>query len=219
MKLRNSAVKLFVGRFHKSLYPMELCFATNNAHKLDEVRHVLGEAIQLKTLADIGCTDELPETTGTIAGNSHQKAEYVWKHFGISCFADDSGLEIESLGGAPGVDSAHYSGSRDAGQNMALVLQQLTGQPNRRARFVTIITLLLQGRGAEPLEKQFEGVLEGEMLDAPIGTGGFGYDPIFQPDGYACSLAELSMAEKSQISHRAKAVAKLAAYLQEQIPF
>ncbi len=193
---------------------MKLCFATNNAHKLDEVRHKLPSHIHLSTLSDIGCTDELPETTGTIPGNSRQKADYVWAHFAIGCFADDSGLEIEALLGAPGADSAHYSGSRDAGQNMALVLAQLASQTNRRARFVSVITLILPDQDGDLQELQFEGELTGDILYTPTGSGGFGYDPIFRPDGYACSLAELSMTEKNQISHRAKAVKKLATYLE-----
>jgi XTP/dITP diphosphohydrolase len=187
---------------------MELCFATNNAHKLDEVRAVLPPGLRLITLADIGCTDELPETTGTIPGNSRQKARYVHDHFGIDCFADDSGLEIEALGNRPGVDSAQYSGSRNHAENMALVLTRLTGQSNRRARFVTVITLLLNG-----VETRFEGILTGTILYKPVGTGGFGYDPIFQPDGCAGSLAELTMDEKNRISHRARAVAQLADFL------
>jgi XTP/dITP diphosphohydrolase len=194
---------------------MELCFATNNAHKLIEVRHALGDGIRLLTLADISCTDELPETTGTIPGNSRQKAEYVWNRFGIACFADDSGLEIEALDGAPGVDSAHYSGSRDAGQNMARVLAELSGVTDRRARFVTVITLLLPGPDGQPQAMQFAGELTGEIMDIQKGTHGFGYDPIFRPDGYDRHLAELSMDEKSQISNRARAVAKLVAFLRE----
>ena len=158
---------------------MELCFATNNQHKLDEVSGQLGNLFALKTLRDIGCLDELPETSGTIAGNSRQKASYVWTHFGISCFADDSGLEVEALDGEPGVDSAHYAGSRDAQANMAKLLRKLEGQTNRKARFITNFTLLLRGPNTVSLEHQFEGVVEGQILTEPRGTGGFGYDPLF----------------------------------------
>ncbi|MGF7218457.1 XTP/dITP diphosphohydrolase [Spirosoma lacussanchae] len=190
---------------------MELCFATNNPNKLNEVSAALGNAFTLRTLHDIGCTDELPETSGTIAGNSRQKAEYIWKHFGVSCFADDSGLEIDALDGRPGVDSAYYSGSRDAAQNIQRVLTELQGQPNRKARFVTVFTLILHG-----VEHQFEGIFDGSIIDEPRGTGGFGYDPIFLPDGADRTLAELTMAEKTAISHRSRALAKMVAYLREQ---
>ncbi|WP_077922622.1 RdgB/HAM1 family non-canonical purine NTP pyrophosphatase [Spirosoma sp. 209] len=190
---------------------MELCFATNNPNKLNEVSAALGDAFTLRTLQDIGCTDELPETSGTIAGNSRQKAEYIWKHFGVSCFADDSGLEIDALDGRPGVDSAYYSGSRDAAQNIQRVLTELQGQTNRKARFVTVFTLILHG-----VEHQFEGIFEGSIIDSPRGTGGFGYDPIFLPDGADRTLAELTMAEKTAISHRSRALAKMVADLREQ---
>ena len=191
---------------------MTLCFASDNAHKRDEAAACLGDAFTLLTLADIGCTDELPETTGTIPGNSRQKAEYVYKNFGISCFADDSGLEVDALQGAPGVDSAHYSGSRDAGQNIALLLKNLTGETDRTARFRSVITLILHG-----VEHQFEGVVEGQILHEPRGTGGFGYDPVFRPDGYEQTFAEMPIEQKNQFSHRARALVKLAIYLNEQV--
>lgn len=196
---------------------MELCFATNNQHKLAEVSAALGDAFTLRTLHDIGCTDELPETSGTIAGNSRQKAEYVWTHFGVSCFADDSGLVVDALDGRPGVDSAFYSGSRDAEANIQKVLAELNGQPNRRAYFMTVFTLILHGRNTGPVVHQFEGIFEGQLVYEPRGTNGFGYDPIFQPDGYDRTLAELSMDEKNAISHRARALAKMVAYLKEQV--
>ncbi|MBC8153718.1 MAG: RdgB/HAM1 family non-canonical purine NTP pyrophosphatase [Bacteroidetes bacterium] len=191
---------------------MELCFATNNAHKLEEVAAWLGDAFTLKTLADIGCVDELPETSGTIAGNSRQKADYVYVNVGVSCFADDSGLEVDALDGLPGVDTAFYSGSRDAGQNIALLLKNLDGQPDRKARFITVITLVLNG-----VEHQFEGTVDGTIVEEPRGEGGFGYDPIFQPAGYDRTFAEMSLTEKNTISHRARAMAKLTAYLKAQI--
>ena len=191
---------------------MELCFATNNQHKLDEVSARLGGAFQLKTLSDIGCSDELPETSGTIPGNSRQKAAYVWTHFGVSCFADDSGLEVDALNGEPGVDSAFYSGSRNAAANMSKLLANLEGNTNRRARFITVFTLLLHG-----VEHQFEGTVDGQILLEPRGTGGFGYDPLFQPDGYDRTFAEMGMDEKNTISHRSQALTKMVAYLNQQV--
>ena len=190
---------------------MELCFATNNQHKVDEVAGQLGDSFTLKTLRDIGCTDELPETSGTIAGNSRQKAEYIWTNFGVSCFADDSGLEVMALDGEPGVDSAHYSGSRDADKNIGKLLQKLEGNANRKARFVTVFTLLLHG-----LEHQFEGVIEGQILRSPRGTGGFGYDPVFLPDGYDLTFAEMSIEQKNGMSHRSRALVKMLDYLKNQ---
>ena len=191
---------------------MELCFATNNIHKLDEVSAILGDAFTLKTLRDISCADELPETSGTIPGNSRQKAEYVWTHFGVSCFADDSGLEVDALNGEPGVDSAFYSGSRNAEQNIRKLLTNLANHTNRRGRFVTVFTLLLHG-----VEHQFEGVVEGMILTEPRGTGGFGYDAVFLPNGHDRKFAEMSSAEKNGTSHRSRALAKMVAYLNEQI--
>ncbi len=191
---------------------MELCFATNNQHKIDEVSARLGNAFVLKTLSQIGCTDELPETSGTIPGNSRQKAEYVWTHFGLSCFADDSGLEVDALDGEPGVDSAFYSGSRDAAKNIQKLLKNLADKPNRDARFVTVFTLILHG-----VEHQFEGVIDGQIIMEPRGTGGFGYDPVFQPDGYDKTFAEMDAVEKNAISHRSQALAKMIAYLRKQV--
>jgi XTP/dITP diphosphohydrolase len=191
---------------------MDLCFATNNTNKLAEVSARLGNAFVLKTLADIGCTDELPETSGTITGNSRQKADYVWKQFGVSCFADDSGLEVDALDGEPGVDSAFYSGGRDAGANIQKVLTNLEGKPSRKARFVTVFTLVLHG-----VEHQFEGSINGKIVTEHRGTGGFGYDPVFQPDGYEQTFGEMTPEQKRAISHRSRALAKMVAYLQEQI--
>ncbi len=191
---------------------MELCFATNNQHKLAEVSAQLGDTVTLKTLRDIGCAEELPETSGTIAGNSRQKADYVWTHFGLSCFADDSGLEVEALNGEPGVDSAHYSGSRDADKNIQKLLANLADKPSRKAQFITVFTLVLHG-----VEHQFEGIIEGTILTELRGTGGFGYDPVFQPDGYDRTFAEMSVDEKTTISHRSRALAKMIAYLEMQI--
>ncbi len=188
---------------------MELCFATNNRHKLEEVTGVLGNAFQLLTLKDIGCEEELPETQDTLEGNARQKSEYVWTRYRIPCFADDTGLEVDALGGAPGVHAAMYAGNqRSAQDNMALLLKNLAKSENRKARFRTVISLML------PLgELTFEGVVNGIILETPRGSGGFGYDPIFLPDGSSRTLAEMSLQEKNMMSHRAIAVGKLAEFL------
>lgn len=188
---------------------MQLCFATNNAHKLAEIKALLGETFVLKTLKEIGCEEELPETTDTIEGNSRQKAEYVWEQFGIDCFADDSGLEITALNGAPGVHSAYYGGSRDFQGNIARVLEELKSASDRSARFKTVITLVIQGN-----VYQFEGIITGQLLKEQRGSQGFGYDPIFVPDGHERTFAEMSIAEKGQISHRSRAFAQLVDFLQ-----
>jgi len=186
-----------------------LCFATNNKHKIDEVRAHLGPDFQLAGLAEIGCKDELPEEQPTLEGNSFQKAEYVYKNFGVSCFADDTGLEVEALNGAPGVISARYAGDqRNAADNMKLLLKNLSDSHNRKARFRTVITLITPA-----LTRQFEGIVSGQIINEYRGSGGFGYDPIFLPDGYNKTLAEMSMEEKNTISHRARAVNKLVEFL------
>lgn len=190
---------------------MQLCFATNNAHKLAEIKALLGDNFQLKTLQDIGCEDELPETTDTIEGNSYQKAQYVWDHFRISCFADDSGLEITALHGAPGVHSAYYSGSRDHKNNITRVLQELEYHQDRSARFKTVITLIINGQ-----IHQFEGIAAGSIIEERRGTNGFGYDPIFVPEGQSLTFAEIPLEEKSKISHRAKAFAQLVEFLKNR---
>jgi len=186
-----------------------LCFATNNEHKLQEVRAHLGPDFSLVGLAEIGCREELPEEQTTLEGNSCQKAEYVFKNFGVSCFADDTGLEVEALLGAPGVYSARYAGEqRNAEDNMRLLLKNLEGMENRKARFRTVITLMTSG-----LTRQFEGVVNGRIIYEKRGAGGFGYDPIFLPEGYDKTLAEMTMEEKNNISHRARAVNKLVEFL------
>ena len=193
---------------------MELCFATNNAHKVEEVAAALGNAFTLRTLNDIGCTDELPETTGTIPGNSRQKARYVFDHFGVACFADDTGLEVDSLNGEPGVDSAYYAGEpRNNERNKALLLKNLEGQTNRRAQFRSVFTLVYRTDEGEVAEHQFEGIVKGTILTAPRGNGGFGYDPLFLPDGHTQTFGELSLSEKNKISHRARALEGLVGYL------
>jgi XTP/dITP diphosphohydrolase len=188
---------------------MQLCFATNNAHKLKEIKAILGDSFELKTLNEIGCEEELPETTDTIEGNSHQKAEYVWEHFHLNCFADDSGLEITALNGAPGVHSAYYSGTRNHQQNIERVLNEMQDTADRSAQFKTVITLILDGQ-----TQQFEGIIKGSLLTQPRGTEGFGYDPIFVPEGHDRTFAEMSLEEKGKLSHRARAFGKLIHFLQ-----
>jgi XTP/dITP diphosphohydrolase len=188
----------------------EIVFATHNKNKATEVRALLSEHYKVLTLDDIGCNTDIPETGSSFAENASLKSSYVATNFNMDCFADDSGLEVEALNNEPGIYSARYSGHGDVA-NYQLVLQRLHGLENRKARFRTVISLLQHGK-----EYFFEGVLPGVILHAPVGTNGFGYDPIFQPDGYEISLAEMSMAEKNGISHRALAMKKLIAFLAEQ---
>jgi len=188
---------------------MELCFATNNEHKLEEVKKSLARQIHLLTLQQIGCYEELPETTGTIKGNSQQKAEFVYSTYHVNCFADDSGLEVEALHGAPGVDSAFYAGpQKNHSDNVQLLLRNMQGISNRAARFITVITLVAGGKVF-----QFEGILNGRIVEVPRGENGFGYDPVFLPDGFSNTLAEMTLEEKNKISHRAKAIEKLTKFI------
>jgi len=188
---------------------MKLCFATNNAHKLEEVQALLGDSFTLTTLKEIGCTEEIPETHDTIPENSYEKAEFVWNNYAVSCFADDSGLEVEALNGEPGVHSAYYAGpQRNAEDNMNLLLQKLAGQENLNARFVAVITLVLDGR-----YYQFDGEIKGKISMEKRGTNGFGYNPVFVPEGHDRTFAEMSMQEKGELSHRARAFAKLEQFL------
>lgn len=190
---------------------MELCFATNNEHKLEEVSQLLGDSFQIVSLEDIGCKEELPEEQETLEGNSLQKAKYVFDKFGINCFADDTGLEVEALDGAPGVYSARYAGEhRNSDDNNELLLENLKTKTNRKARFRTVVTLILDNQTF-----QFEGVANGEILKSRRGTAGFGYDPLFLPDRHAKSMAELTAKEKNEISHRGNAIRKLVAYLKQ----
>ena len=189
---------------------MKLCFATNNAHKLSEVNSLLDGKFQIVSLQEIGCTEELAETTGTISGNSNQKAEYVYTKYKVDCFADDSGLEVMALNNAPGVDSAIYAGpQRSHEDNIKLLLKNLEGIENRTARFITVITLIIAGE-----HFQFEGILDGSILNEKRGREGFGYDPVFAPDGFDKTLAQMTMEEKNRISHRAKAIEKLVSFLE-----
>ncbi|HPI80679.1 MAG: non-canonical purine NTP diphosphatase [Cyclobacteriaceae bacterium] len=191
---------------------MELCFATNNQHKLDEVSRLLGGAYTVLGLKAIGCDQELPEEQDTLEGNSLQKARFVHDHYHIDCFADDTGLEVEALNGAPGVYSARYAGpQRNSEDNMALLLENLKGKANRRARFRTVITLVRDGQA-----HQFEGIARGEVLESKRGARGFGYDPLFLPEGLDKSMAELTADEKNAISHRGEAIRKLVAFLKQR---
>jgi XTP/dITP diphosphohydrolase len=191
-----------------------LCFASNNAHKLDEIRPLLPGSVELLSLADIGCHEELPETQDTLEGNARQKAEYVRQHYGVACFADDTGLEVTALHGEPGVYSARYAGpQRRAADNVAKLLHELAGATDRSARFRTVVALA----GADGTVHEFAGEVAGTITEAARGAGGFGYDPVFAPtEGDGRTFAEMSGTEKNRISHRARAVAGLVAFLNEE---
>lgn len=187
----------------------KIVFATNNAHKIAEVSAILGQDFQLISLKEIQCFDELPETQLTIEGNALQKAQYVYEKFGLDCFADDTGLEVEALNGAPGVYSARYAGENCiAENNIKKLLQELDGKSNRNAFFKTVVALILDGK-----EYLFEGKILGEILLEKHGSDGFGYDPVFLPDGYDQSFAQMGMNLKNSISHRALAINALATFL------
>jgi XTP/dITP diphosphohydrolase len=186
-----------------------IVFATGNPHKIREVNEQLQGQLEILGLADIDCHEDLPETSPTIAGNALEKARYVHQHYQVDCFSEDTGLEVDALDGAPGVYSARYAGpARDSEANMLLLLNNLKGEENRKARFHTVIALLLNGE-----EHLFEGVVEGHIIHKPKGQDGFGYDPIFMPDGYNRTFAQMTVEEKAEISHRGRAVRKLIAFL------
>ena len=193
-----------------------LVFASNNAHKLEEIRAILGEKYEVKSLKDIGCEVDIPETGTTFRENALQKARYVKEHFGFDCFADDSGLQVEALGGEPGVYSARYAvkngrqvmADNKDDANMNVLLEKLANEENRRACFRTSVALIYEGE-----EHFFDGIVEGHLIREKRGTGGFGYDPLFIPDGYDKTFAELGTEVKNGISHRARAVAQLAEFL------
>jgi XTP/dITP diphosphohydrolase len=187
----------------------DIIFVTNNPHKLNEIRAIVGDHFRILSLADIGCNDEIIEDADTIEGNASLKSWYIWKKYGMDCFADDTGLEIDALDGKPGVKSARYAGEECiAENNIRKVLQEMTGIANRNARFKTVISLIKSGR-----EMQFEGTVEGVILQEKRGKDGFGYDPVFLPDGYNQSFAEMLSEEKNKISHRGRATQKLIDYL------
>lgn len=188
---------------------MKLVFATNNQHKLQEIQHLLNGRFEVLSLKDIGCFDDIPENQDTLEGNAAEKSFYIWNKFGLNCFADDTGLEIEALNDEPGVYSARYAGEqRNANDNMDLVLTKLDKIKNRKARFRTVISLVIDG-----VETQFEGIVDGTILHEKRGKSGFGYDPIFQPVESARCFAEMQMEEKNKISHRGRAIQKLVEYL------
>ncbi|MGK7392098.1 MAG: non-canonical purine NTP diphosphatase [Candidatus Cyclobacteriaceae bacterium M2_1C_046] len=192
---------------------MEICFATNNKNKLREVREIVSDHLRILSLSDIGCSEELPEEQLTLEGNSHQKAEYVYKNYDISCFADDTGLEVFALDGAPGVRSARYAGEHKSNEdNINLLFENLKGKENRHAQFRTVITLL-----TPHVMKQFEGIVKGKIAEERRGEKGFGYDPVFIPEHYEKTFAEMTAEEKNKISHRAIAVSKLADYLKRKL--
>lgn len=191
-----------------------LIMATNNEHKLREIRQILGDKYEVKGLKEIGCLEDIPETSDTLEGNALQKARYVYEHYGLNCFADDTGLEVEALGGAPGIYTARYGSmngygdSHDSDANIACLLDRLQGAATRKARFRTVIALLQGGK-----EHLFEGIVEGEILTERRGQDGFGYDPIFAPVETGITFAEMGPAEKNRISHRGRATQKLVAFL------
>lgn len=189
---------------------MKLVFATNNKHKLDEVRKITSHhPVEIVSLAEINCFDDIPETADTLEGNALQKARYIQEKFGLNCFADDTGLEVEALNNAPGVYSARYAGpGHDSEANMKKLLHEMEGMENRKARFRTVIALVWNGK-----TYTFDGIVNGTITTAKRGENGFGYDPIFIPEGYEQTFAELGNDIKNQISHRAKAVEKLDEFL------
>ena len=188
---------------------MKLVFATSNPNKLREIKQMLGDKYELVSLKDIGCHEEIPETQPTIEGNAIQKAIYVKDNYGLDCFAEDTGLEVEALNGEPGVYTARYAGpERDANANMKLVLDKLSNKNNRNARFKTVIALILDNN-----THTFEGIVNGKIADSPKGEGGFGYDPIFLPENSLHSFAEMTAEAKNGISHRARALRQLESFL------
>ncbi|MCO6477158.1 MAG: non-canonical purine NTP diphosphatase [Phaeodactylibacter sp.] len=188
-----------------------IVFATRNQNKIKEANAALNGAFEIIGLDAVGCEEELPETSPTIEENALEKARYVHRHYQVDCFSEDTGLEVEALDGAPGVYSARYAGpANDAEANMTLLLSNLKGVENRKARFRTVIALILDGK-----EHTFEGVVNGQVIHIKKGRGGFGYDPIFMPDGYNRTFAQMTVEEKNAISHRGQAIAKLKAFLEE----
>lgn len=191
----------------------KLVFATNNAHKLEEIRAILGDKVEILSLNDINCHADIPETADTLEGNAELKAAYIYTNYGLDCFADDTGLEVEALNGAPGIYSARYAGGEghDSEANMKKLLTEMAGKTNRNAQFRTAICLIEKGN-----KHLFEGIVKGQIIDAKRGNSGFGYDPVFIPEGYNETFAEMGNTEKNKISHRARAVAALCEYLQNE---
>jgi XTP/dITP diphosphohydrolase len=191
---------------------MKLVFATNNKHKLDEVRAIVGDRVEVLSLRDIGCHDDIPETADTLQGNALIKARYIYEKYGADCFADDTGLEVDALDGEPGVYSARYAGEDCSSEaNMQKLLHNLTGKKNRNAQFRTVIALIIKGE-----EKLFNGIVTGRITEEKMGDSGFGYDPVFVPEGFSESFAQMSSEMKNSISHRFRATEQLSNYLKEQ---
>ena len=191
---------------------MELVFVTNNQHKIEEVQHALGNDVKILTLKDVNFFEQIPETGQTIEQNALQKARYFYQRTGMDCFADDTGLEVEALNGLPGVHSARFASDHDFEKNMYKVLELMKDKTNRKARFRTVIALILNGK-----EYLFEGIVDGYITDQPSGNNGFGYDPIFVPQGYSKTFAQMSLEQKNKISHRARAIEKLAGFLKKNL--
>ena len=194
---------------------MKIVFASNNKNKINEISQQLPKKIEVVSLADIGCTEDIPETGQTIESNASIKANYVTEKYGLPCFADDTGLEVEALDGEPGVFSARYAGEdKNDNKNMALVLDKLDQESNRKARFKTVIALNINNE-----KHLFTGIVNGNITQEKIGTNGFGYDPIFVPEGFAETFAQMTIEQKNEISHRGKAVKQLVKYLSQQMNF
>lgn len=191
---------------------MKLVFATNNRHKLEEVRAIVGDRVEVLSLNDIDCHDDIPETEDTLQGNALIKARYIYEKFGVDCFADDTGLEVDALGGEPGVYSARYAGEECCSEaNMQKLLHNLTGKIDRNAQFRTVIALIIKGE-----EQLFNGIVKGTISCSKMGDSGFGYDPIFIPEGHSESFAQMSSGMKNSISHRYRATRQLSDYLKEK---
>ncbi|MFO8234513.1 MAG: non-canonical purine NTP diphosphatase [Bacteroidales bacterium] len=194
---------------------MELLFATNNKHKVQEIENLLDESFTVLSLSDAGYTGDIPEDKPTLAENAMQKAEYIYNLLGKNCFADDTGLEVDALNGSPGVYSARYAGeNKNSESNISKLLKEMKGKKNRKAQFKTVIALVLKGN-----RYYFEGIVRGEILHSKKGEGGFGYDPVFQPDGYDMTFAEMPLTVKNRISHRSRAFSKLVFFLREQLSY
>ncbi|HAX94972.1 MAG TPA: non-canonical purine NTP pyrophosphatase [Prolixibacteraceae bacterium] len=190
---------------------MKLVFATNNPHKIEEIRHMLSPVFEILSLDDIGCDEEIPEDRETLEDNASQKSHYIFNRYGMNCFADDTGLEIDALNGEPGVYSARYAGpQRNSHDNVRLVLEKMSKINQRKARFRTVISLIING-----VETRFEGIVNGVILREERGEGGFGYDPVFQPEESDLAFAEMSLSEKNKISHRGRAISALVNYLNQ----
>ena len=191
---------------------MKLVFATNNKHKLQEVRDIVGDRVEVLSLSDIDCNDDIPETADTLQGNALIKARYIYEKYGVDCFADDTGLEVEALDGAPGVYSARYAGEEcNSEANMKKLLHNLTDKNNRNAQFRTVIALIINGE-----ERLFNGIVKGVIATEKMGTSGFGYDPIFIPEGFSESFAQMDASMKNSISHRYRATEELSKFLKEK---